>query len=271
MKPKVYQLNSHFSDSSHLTLALLRGFRAWKSHKASRERWHPRKVVRHPPPFVVRIWNLHQAMRAVVAKEMETFLCASWCMEWVEAKQIGKLGSKFWANAFLIGSCGLCKRWQVLVASWERNWERSPRWRPVIWCWFIWYLIILDIYMYVNLDIYIYLIYIVVFLRWHGVSGFTLPKKISLSQMIFQPWSHHWDGHETGPSVSVPSTTASLAPGEMIEVIQQTANSGGGQTRITLHCIGHSMGGLIVRGALPILMEKLNNVDLGSLAEIRNP
>lgn len=58
-----------------------------------------------------------------------------------------------------------------------------------------------------------------------------------------------------------------MAPGEMIEVIQQTANSGG-LTRITLHCLGHSMGGLIVRGALPILMEKLNNVDLGSLAEI---
>ena len=63
--------------------------------------------------------------------------------------------------------------------------------------------------------------------------------------------------------ISLPSNRPSLAPGEMIEVIQQTANSGGGQTRITLHCLGHSMGGLIVRGALPILMEKLNNVDLG--------
>ena len=55
----------------------------------------------------------------------------------------------------------------------------------------------------------------------------------------------------------------------MIEVIQQTANSGGGTrvpTRITLHCLGHSMGGLILRGALPILMEKLNTVDLGSSA-----
>lgn len=216
-------------------------------------------------------------MRAVVAKEMETFLCASWCMEWVEAKLIGKLGSKFWANAFLIGSCGLCKRWQMLVASWERNWESSPRWLPVIWCWFIWYLInymwsdyIWSVYVcififiyYIHIYICLFIYLIVVFLRWHGVSGFTLPKKMSLSQMIFQPWSHHWDGHETGPSVSVPSTTASLAPGEMIEVIQQTANSGGGQTRITLHCLGHSMGGLIVRGALPILMEKLNNVDLG--------
>ena len=171
MKPKVYQLNSHVSGSSHLTLALLRGFRAWKSHKASRERWHPRKVARHPPPFVVRIWNLHQAMRAVVAKEMETFLCASWCMEWVEAKQIGKLGSKFWANAFLIGSCGLCKRWQVLVASWERNWESSPRWLPVIWCWFIWYLIIFDYLIFIWICIYVYLfIYIYVYLYYSFFS-----------------------------------------------------------------------------------------------------
>lgn len=62
-----------------------------------------------------------------------------------------------------------------------------------------------------------------------------------------------------------------MAASEMIEVIQQTANSGGGQTRITLHCLGHSMGGLIVRGALPILMEKLNNVDLGSYLSLSTP
>lgn len=96
-------------------------------------------------------------------------------------------------------------------------------------------------------------------------------NKISLSQMIFQPWSHPPGvGLLRNPLFRCPRRP-SLAPGEMIEVIQQTANSGGGQTRITLHCLGHSMGGLIVRGALPILMEKLNNVDLGSLAEIRNP
>eukprot|EP00928_Gymnodinium_smaydae_P009899 TRINITY_DN13710_c0_g1_i1.p1 TRINITY_DN13710_c0_g1~~TRINITY_DN13710_c0_g1_i1.p1 ORF type:complete len:336 (-),score=32.60 TRINITY_DN13710_c0_g1_i1:511-1518(-) len=52
------------------------------------------------------------------------------------------------------------------------------------------------------------------------------------------------------------STLASMAAQEMLERIMEE-----GLRPIQVHCVGHSMGGLIIRGALPEILEKLVSVD----------
>eukprot|EP00931_Biecheleriopsis_adriatica_P065720 TRINITY_DN40206_c0_g1_i1.p1 TRINITY_DN40206_c0_g1~~TRINITY_DN40206_c0_g1_i1.p1 ORF type:complete len:402 (+),score=82.99 TRINITY_DN40206_c0_g1_i1:29-1234(+) len=51
------------------------------------------------------------------------------------------------------------------------------------------------------------------------------------------------------------------------------ARSASGSTELTLHCIGHSMGGLIIRGALPKLLAELQDVplELGHYISLSSP
>ncbi|CAL1171191.1 unnamed protein product [Cladocopium goreaui] len=62
-----------------------------------------------------------------------------------------------------------------------------------------------------------------------------------------------------------------MAAAEIFEVVRGTQASSPG-SRIVLHCIGHSMGGLIIRGALPSLLENFDDsVDLGHYLSLSSP
>ena len=112
---------------SHLALLKSTTAGLWKSLKASRATWPPRRfaaptVPKNPPVQTVRYIRRPTWMAV-------PFPSALWCMEWEGRKQIGKLGWKFWARDFLIGSCGPCRNCGQHQASWEETWESSRRWQ----------------------------------------------------------------------------------------------------------------------------------------------
>ena len=61
---------------------------------------------------------------------------------------------------------------------------------------------------------------------------------------------------------------SSIASAEIIEAIRahQAPDS-----KTTLHCIGHSMGGLIIRGALPRVLEEFDQINLGHYVSLSSP
>eukprot|EP00971_Amphidinium_carterae_P123709 2450087-Amphidinium_carterae.1 len=61
---------------------------------------------------------------------------------------------------------------------------------------------------------------------------------------------------------------ASQVAKETVEVVQQLEATG---KDIVLHCIGHSMGGVAVRGALPELFSKLPDIEPGTYMALSSP
>ncbi|CAE7414882.1 speE [Symbiodinium natans] len=61
---------------------------------------------------------------------------------------------------------------------------------------------------------------------------------------------------------------SSIAADEIIETIRSNETMDG---QTTLHCIGHSMGGLIIRGALPRVLDSCNTLHLGHYISLSSP
>ncbi|CAK9026440.1 DUF676 domain-containing protein [Durusdinium trenchii] len=65
---------------------------------------------------------------------------------------------------------------------------------------------------------------------------------------------------------------SAMAATEVLEVIQEQRRDMSSNTKVVLHCIGHSMGGLIIRGALPRIVEEFDgSIELGHYLSLSSP
>ncbi|CAJ1452336.1 unnamed protein product, partial [Effrenium voratum] len=61
---------------------------------------------------------------------------------------------------------------------------------------------------------------------------------------------------------------SSLAADEILEILEKHRSQ---EQHLVLHCIGHSMGGLILRGALPKVLEAIDSMELGHYVSLSSP
>ena len=65
---------------------------------------------------------------------------------------------------------------------------------------------------------------------------------------------------------------SAIAATEILEVVEEQKRGASAGTRIVFHCVGHSMGGLILRGALPTIMaEQKKTIVLGHYVSLSSP
>lgn len=101
---------------------------------------------------------------------------------------------------------------------------------------------------------------------WSQVLGETFPswKIVALQSLV----------KGARPMASGVDTLAELAAVEMAQIVLSALDERGDRRKLRLHCVGHSMGGIIIRGALPSLLSRLQGegeISMGHYMSLSSP